>query len=152
MRWWILALCWVSQPAWADEPLVLLGELGQPVAVVPAPGQSVLLHFWATWCPTCGSDIVALQRAAASCPVERLEVKIVNVGESEDAIALFVERYGIELPLLRDPKGTVFRDFGGRGLPMNVFWSAEGRTIDVSSHSYAEWQERLARLGCGASS
>ena len=152
MRWWIAIVCLLACPAWADEPLTLVGAGGESVAVLPAPGQTVLLHFWATWCPTCGDDIAALQRAAASCPVERLRVVLVDVDEGEAEIARFVERYGIELPLLRDPEGKVFREVGGRGLPMNLVWSKGERTTDIAPRSEAEWRKHLDALGCGASS
>jgi peroxiredoxin len=79
-------------------------------------------------------------------------VVLVDVDEGEAEIARFVERYGIELPLLRDPEGKVFREVGGRGLPMNLVWSKGERTTDIAPRSEAEWRKHLDALGCGASS
>jgi peroxiredoxin len=148
MRWWLLIVCLLARPAWAEEPLTLVGPGGEPVAVLPDAGQRVLLHFWASWCPECGDDITALQRAAAVCPVSRVRVILVNVGEGTDEISAFALRYRIELPVLRDPKGSVFKGLGGRGLPMNLAWSEAERRVDVGPSTAADWRQRLAAWGC----
>lgn len=152
MRAWLLVLCLVSSPAWADEALTLVATGGEVVKVMPKPGQTVLLHFWATWCPSCAVDMVALQQASKGCSTDTVRIVLVNVGDSEAEIERYVERYGIELALLLDPDGKAFRHFGGRGLPMNVDWSQDRVSTDVAPQSELQWKERLAALGCGLSS
>ena len=151
MRAWLLALCLVSSPAWADKALTLVGTGGEGVELSPQPGQTVLLHFWAIWCPTCAVDMAALQEASKGCSPDSVRIVLVNVGDSQSDIERYVERYGIELPLLLDPEGDAFRGFGGRGLPMNVEWSKDRLVTDVAPRSEQQWHKRLAALGCALS-
>jgi peroxiredoxin len=111
-----------------------------------------LLHFWATWCSACAVDMVALQRASEQCSADTVRIVLVNVGDSEPDIERYFDRYGVQLPLLLDPEGEAFRDFGGRGLPMNVEWSKGRLATDVEPRSKQQWRDRLTELGCAVSS
>lgn len=150
MRRWITILGLLGLAAWSGEALTLTQPGGGVVTLRPAAGQVLLLHFWATWCPECPDDLASLQRAAAHCGPERVRVVAVNVGESEDDASAFVQRHGLHLPLLLDPKGQVWREVDGRGLPLNLFWSQQQRHTDVGPRDEAQWRAQLAALGCPA--
>jgi peroxiredoxin len=134
--------------AWSGEALTLTGPDGAALELRPEPGQVLLLHFWATWCPSCREELAGLERAAAACPEERVRVLAVNVGESAEQAAAFASQHDLRLPLLRDPKGDVWRRVDGRGLPLNLFWSQTQRRSDVGPRSEAQWRAELAALGC----
>jgi len=148
MVWAILLLVLTSLPANAGSDVGLFELDGNPVTLRPAENQTLLLHFWATWCPTCVDDLAYLGRAAESCGPVHLRVYAVNVGEDEAAIRDFVRQHDVRLPVLRDPKGRVWRELDGRGVPLNVFWSAAERESDVGPKTAEEWRMRLAELGC----
>ena len=138
----------VAPLAWADDGLTLVGPDGEDVELQPAEGQVLLLHFWATWCPTCVDDIRHLQNSATGCSSERVRVVLVNVGEDDEAIREFVKEHDVRLLVLRDPKGRLWRQTDGRGLPTNLFWSNEGKTIDVGPKAEKEWRSLLTSHGC----
>lgn len=148
MRRWLATLGLLGLAAWGGEALSLTRPGGGAVTLRPAAGQVLLLHFWATWCPECLDDLASLQRAAAGCPEERVRVLAVNVGESADDARAFASRHHLQLPLLLDPKGAVWREVDGRGLPLNLFWSREERRTDVGPRDEARWRAELAALGC----
>jgi thiol-disulfide isomerase/thioredoxin len=148
MRRWILLLGLVALPAWGGEGVALIGPDGSEARLQPSQGELLLLHFWATWCPTCAEDLGNLERAAAACPEAPLRVIAVNVGEGDADVAEFVEKHGVRLPILRDPKGRVWREIDGRGLPMNLFWTRETRHTDVGPKTVEEWRSQLAPHGC----
>ena len=108
----------------------------------------LLLHFWATWCPTCIEDIRHLQNAATACSNERVRVVLVNVGEGDAIIREFVETHDVELLVLRDPKGRLWRRTDGRGLPANLFWSNDGKRTDVGPKAEKEWRSLFVSHGC----
>ena len=151
MRRWIVLLALLASPAWGGEDLTLVRPGGATVALRPVAGQLLLLHFWATWCPDCLEDLASLQQAAGPCSPERLRVVAVNVGESETKISEFASRHDVRLPILRDPRGRVWRKVDGRGLPMNLFWSHEARRTDVGPKREDQWRAEFASLGCEAS-
>jgi peroxiredoxin len=148
MRYCVLLFVLLAPLAWADERLTLVGPDGGDVDLQPAEGQLLLLHFWATWCPTCISDIRHLQNAATACSSENVRVVLVNVGEGDEVIREFVKEHDVRLPVLRDPKGRLWRRTDGRGLPANLFWSSEGKKTDVGPKAEKEWHSILASQGC----
>ena len=66
MRYFVLLFVLLAPLAWADDKLTLVGPDGGDVELQPAEGQVLVLHFWATWCPTCIEDIRHLQDAASA--------------------------------------------------------------------------------------
>ena len=148
MRYFILLFVLLASLAWADDKLTLVGPDGGDVELQPAEGQVLVLHFWATWCPTCIDDIRHLQNAATTCSNESVRVVLVNVGEGDKVIGEFVKENDVGLRVLRDPKGRLWRQTDGRGLPANLFWSSEDKRTEVGSKTEAEWRSILASQGC----
>lgn len=79
---------------------------GKPRDFVSTPRRVVLLSFWATWCGPCRKEIPELQRIIARYDSSDLSVFLVNVGETEDAVRVFVEEHHYSLPVLLDPYGV----------------------------------------------
>ena len=147
----LLSLLLLAPPAWASDALNLVGRDGDRVELQPAAGQLLLVHFWATWCPTCVVEIRDLQKAASDCPAQRVRVVLVDVGEDDAVVRSYVAEHEIELPVLRDPDGKVWNAVDGRGLPTNLFWSSVRRESDVGPRNASEWRSALASWGCSAS-
>ncbi len=148
MRRCILLFVLLAPLAWADDQFTLMGLDGGDVKLQPAEGQMLLLHFWATWCPTCIEDTRHLQNAATACSNEGVRVVLVNVGEGDEIIQEFVKAHDVRLQVLRDPEGGLWRRTDSRGLPANLFWSSESKRTDVGSKTEAEWRSILASEGC----
>jgi hypothetical protein len=70
------------------------------------------------------------------------------VGEDRESIVPFLERHGLTMPVLRDPRGRIWRGFGGVGLPMNVTWTQSGRRNEFGPRDRASWEKTLGALGC----
>jgi thiol-disulfide isomerase/thioredoxin len=135
----------------AEKPLSFLDLRGGVVEVAPADaGGAVVLHFWASWCPSCLEELPPLERAAGACRGAPVRVWAVNTGEGAEEVAAFVAKHGIGLPVLRDPKGRVWRELSGQGLPLNVVWRGDIRRVEVGPRSEDAWRAELAALGCGA--
>jgi thiol-disulfide isomerase/thioredoxin len=149
MKLWPAIFLWLALPAAGEEGLTLLDAGGSEVVVRPEAGETLVLHFWATWCPSCVDDLAHLAEAAAGCG-NHFRVLAVNAGDDADEVAAFVLEHAVRLPVLRDPGGRAWRGLAGRGLPMNVYWSAAGRTRDEGAKSREQWAERFAALGCAA--
>jgi peroxiredoxin len=97
---------------------------GKNVRLSDYRGKTVLLEFFATWCPHCQAEAQHLQRlsaALASHPVAFLSVN----ADSEDAPSIYAfERYfGITWPALLDPGSPAgsFSKAGGAGPVTQAF-------------------------------
>jgi thiol-disulfide isomerase/thioredoxin len=143
-----LALAASALLAAAPGPLELVGRNGEPVRLALEPGERALVvHFWASWCADCKTELPALARAARACEGAPVRVVAVNAGESAETVARFEAEQAIPLPVLRDPEGDAWRRFA-RGLPANVVWTASGQRSEVGPSDEAAWRQKLAGLGC----
>jgi thiol-disulfide isomerase/thioredoxin len=144
------ALALAGPAAAADEaPLAALAADGTRVTLAPEGGEALVVHFWASWCPECVSELPGLAREAERC-APGVRIVAVNVAEPRATAEAFLARHGIALPLLLDPEGRLWRRFA-RGLPANLFWTAQGREASIGPLDAEAWRARLAALGCVAS-
>lgn len=116
----------VGQPA---PPLEAAGLDGRAWSLADADGRLVWVNFWATSCEPCRTEMPAMQRIAEEY-ADDLLVLGVDWGEDRDAVADFVERYGVTYPILLDPSlETYYRWARGDGLPRHYFIGSEGTVV-----------------------
>jgi peroxiredoxin len=136
----------------AEAALSLLDMEGRRIELrAPENDEIVVLHFWATWCPSCLEDLRSFQQASATCSGGRVAAYAINVGESASAIDAFAREHGLSREFARDPSGKVWRSQGARGLPATVFWSTSGSKTDVGPKELDQWSAVFGSLGCLAS-
>jgi thiol-disulfide isomerase/thioredoxin len=132
-----------------QQPLLLETLDGETVELLPSEGRPALVvHFWATWCPSCVEELPELTRAAARCGDDGVELVVVNVGEDAETVREYLAERRVPLRSLRDPRGRVWRKVAGAGLPANLTWTREGRRVDLGPRDAAHWARALEELGC----
>lgn len=94
-------------------------------------GRAVLLNFWASWCEPCRAEMPSLQTLAEHYGSDRLVVLAVNVKESNATIERYVQRSGLNLPVLPDADGAMTRQWGVKVFPTTVLVGADGRVRAV---------------------
>lgn len=67
----------------------------------------VLMCFWASWCPSCRSEVGALNALHAKYKERGLVVAGINYTESREAALLAKEKLGIRYPVLLDADGRI---------------------------------------------
>ncbi len=92
-------------------------------------GRLVLLHFWATWCPTCREEMTILDEAARAHP-RTLVILGVNLGEKRSKVATYVNESGITFPILLDARGKVAAAYGVLSLPITLVIAPDGRVAE----------------------
>jgi thiol-disulfide isomerase/thioredoxin len=93
-------------------------------------GKTLLINFWATWCPPCVAEMPELVELQTEMAPQNLQ--IVGIGiDSPTNIRQFAEKFQISYPLLiAGMEGTeLSRQFGnqGGGLPFTVLIGRDGR-------------------------
>lgn len=93
-------------------------------------GKVVLINFWASWCEPCRAEMPSLQ-SLGQRHAQDMVVLAVNFKESDSAMASFVQRSGLRLPVLPDAQGALARAWGVRIFPSTVLIDARGRVHGV---------------------
>jgi thiol-disulfide isomerase/thioredoxin len=108
-------------------------------------GKMVMLNFWATWCGYCVMELPYLQQIYEEWPSDELLLLAVDVGESAETVATFLQDNGISLPVLLDMEGKVAVLYGVRGIPRTLFIDKDGfiRGIKVGAFSGVEEIESI---------
>lgn len=104
---------------------------GKSWRLVDLRGKAVLINFWASWCAPCQAEMPSLQSLAKAQGPDKLVVLAVNFKESAPVAQRFVQRTGLDLPVLLDPDGTIARQWQIKVFPSTVLLGADGRVQAV---------------------
>jgi peroxiredoxin len=89
-------------------------------------GRTVIINFWATWCPPCREEIPSMNRAWRALRDAGVAMLAINVGEDEDTVFVFTADYPVDFPLLLDRSGEVIRQWPVKGLPTSYVIAPDG--------------------------
>ncbi|MEO5347706.1 MAG: TlpA family protein disulfide reductase [Magnetococcus sp. YQC-9] len=90
-------------------------------------GQTVLINFWATWCPPCLKEMPSMERLWKEMGEKGFAILALNVGESAEAIASFSFQNDLTFPLLMDQNEKISRDWLVRALPSSYLVDRQGK-------------------------
>ncbi len=113
----------------ADDPAPsfdLAGTEGIRHRLGDFSGRPLLVHFWASWCPTCLPELPLFQQLQARYGPRGLQQLHVSLDE-EPAAAVRVLPRGFQLPVAFDPGGSLAHRFGTEKLPEVYLLDAHGR-------------------------
>jgi cytochrome c biogenesis protein CcmG, thiol:disulfide interchange protein DsbE len=90
-------------------------------------GTPVVVNLWASWCEPCKREMPMLSAAAEA----RRGVQFLGVDtlDSREGAESFIAEFEVPFPSLFDPDGVIRTDLAGNGLPITVFFDAEGTQI-----------------------
>ncbi|MDN3722409.1 TlpA disulfide reductase family protein [Roseibium salinum] len=93
-------------------------------------GKTVLVSFWATWCPPCRKEMPSLARLSRLLGTEGYAVLAVNVGDKEERIRAFLGEIDHDgLPILLDGNSVLPAKWFIRGLPVTYILNGDGQVI-----------------------
>ena len=116
-------------PRCPDFTGTLLG--GGEFTLSEQEGKVVLLNFWATWCGPCVREMPAFPRLMEKYG-DKLALVAVDLMESEDTVAAFIEQNGYEFPVVLDSDGAIGSLYPTDGIPYTVIIAPDG-TISATS-------------------
>ena len=80
-------------------------------------GQVALIHFWASWCPACRTEMALLESAYHRYGGKGLLPCSIDLGESKEAALRYIKDMKITYPVLLDPSSSTVKPFGISGVP-----------------------------------
>lgn len=113
----LAALFWPRDtgPRTAPSGGFLVDAGGRPVPLARELKAATLVHFWATWCAPCVTEIPSLLAYARETTGERFGLVMIAVEDEPAAARRFLGE--VPFPLLFDPGWDVAHRFGTRQLP-----------------------------------
>ena len=85
-------------------------------------GKPVVLHFWASWCPPCRSEMPELQ--AWSRAHADVALVVITLDRNIADASAFLESKNISFPALKGDMGSAQR-LGVRGLPTTIVFGPD---------------------------
>ncbi|MDH3690032.1 MAG: redoxin domain-containing protein [Gammaproteobacteria bacterium] len=123
-------------------------------------GQTVILNFWATWCPPCRREMPLLENVYQRNRDRGLTIVGVALDEPADLVTRFVDSMGITYPIWVDDDTKpdsdrtldIYAQFGETGLPTTLFVGADGviqkTYVGELSRAFVEqWVRKLVPAG-----
>ncbi len=128
-----LAVREAPQPGYRAPGFSLRTLDGETLSLSELRGRTVVLNFWATWCPPCRAEMPAFQRLYARYVDRGLMVIGVNATLGDDLAAVFAfrQQYQLTFPILLDENGQVNRSYRVTALPTTFFIDSNGIIRDV---------------------
>lgn len=103
---------------------------GEEVSLSDYAGKSVIINFWASWCPPCRDEAPILNEFHEQAS-ERDDVVLLGIAvwDEEAESRSFMQQYNLSFTNLSDESGSVLIDYGVYGIPETYFISPEGRLV-----------------------
>jgi peroxiredoxin len=130
-----------AKPPVAAGDFTLPDLTGNPVHLADFRGKTVILDFWATWCPPCIFQVPELNRFWAAHK-DSGDVMVIGVAvdvEGAEIVSPWAEEQGVAYPLVIGSE-EVARDFGAVGFPTLVIVRPDGQ-IDSLHVGLIEFEE-----------
>jgi peroxiredoxin len=142
-----------------QSPTVLVGEpapnfalvspQGETISLSDYSGKVVLVNFWATWCPSCISEMPDYEEVFQQHRPNFVVLGI-NLQENEAHVQRYADGLGLTFPVLLDQDGSVTtRQYQVTGMPGSFIIDRQGRVYyrHIGPMSAETLSGKLAELG-----
>lgn len=135
-------ISYLRQPELPTDQLPKIeGTLLDGTFYVSQQGKPLVIHFWATWCPTCKLEAANIQRVS-----EHYEVLTIAVNSSENSkIQAYMDENALNYKVINDLEGYWAQRFRVEAFPTTFIYDAEGG-LRFTEVGYTSTAGLLARL------
>lgn len=89
-------------------------------------GKTVLVNFWATWCPPCLEEMPAMERLWRKHKDAGFVLVAVSVDADPQKVVPFATAHKLTFPIVFDSKMAVAEKYGVRALPSSFLLRRDG--------------------------
>lgn len=95
-------------------------------------GKTVILNFWATWCPPCRAEMPDMQKVHEDFDVAILAVNEIDTEASMNDVTAFIDEFGLTFPVLLDEGLLVGSKYQAMSFPTTYLIDKDGRVFDIA--------------------
>jgi thiol-disulfide isomerase/thioredoxin/outer membrane protein assembly factor BamD (BamD/ComL family) len=99
---------------------------GHQISLKELAGKTVILDFWATWCPPCRASVPELKELTKKYPNDRLVLISISGDKDEKAWQEFVAKHEMSWSQFRDPDHKLGELFRVNGFPTYLVINGDG--------------------------
>jgi thiol-disulfide isomerase/thioredoxin len=114
------------------NPLLKLENMDEEfVDIDTLKGKTVVINFWATWCPPCRREMTSLEKLHLATKDKDVVVLAVNIGEDLETVFSFINTIepSPTFPILFDKDSLVMQQWKVLGLPTTYIINPNGMIV-----------------------
>ncbi len=105
---------------------------GSQVTLSELKGKTVLLNFWATWCPPCREELKRVQSDLIDRFADREFVFLpISRGEEHATVAAFRRQNGYTFAMGLDPERAIYDRYASNYIPRNFLIDSNGVVVSA---------------------
>jgi len=121
---------------------------GQSIHLADLRGKTVVVNFWASWCIPCKDEQPALQAVWQQYQNRGVVFVGINVQDNQHDAETFLRQYNVTYPIVTDPNGAVYVNYGVVGVPETYIVTARGTigkkiVVPIDAKTLAAFLEEL---------
>lgn len=134
----------------AEKPAIEFGYRdikGMPASITAHKGKVVIVHFWATWCPPCVTELPEMVEMLDSISIKNKQDLVmlpISLDRNVASVSEFFKKNDLQLPVLHDEGSAAMKALQVRGLPTTIVLNRKGREI-ARREGVVDWTSPAVR-------
>ena len=97
---------------------------GKPFVLAAKPAQPVLVHFWATWCPICRTELGSIDSLARENPNV---ISVAMQSGNSNSVQQYMREHEVSFPVVNDADNQISERWGVQAVPASFIIDADGK-------------------------
>ncbi|PIE58178.1 MAG: redoxin [Desulfobulbus propionicus] len=109
--------------------------------------KTVMLVFWASWCPSCKSEVPRINALVKKYKPQGMEFIGINIGsnDSPKRARAFMKKYKMAYPVIFDRSGTISQQYRVLGVPTIIVADKSG-TIQFKNYGVPKITDNVFKI------
>jgi thiol-disulfide isomerase/thioredoxin len=122
---------------------------GKAISLTDLKGKTVLLDFWATWCPPCQSDAPAIEKLNEKFGDKDLKVIGISMDEDRETVEKYLKKHPCKFPVVLSSDNLMPRAYQIRVFPTYLVIGPDGTlvTAEQGDRGISSLQKTLKKSG-----